>query len=115
MNEEPNQWRNRIRIFCATNQGQTVSRGPSKSLHNLDVSVGVLKGHGFLSVLYLLHEGFKLCFSADLALHLLVNFIYVLACESPVFDVEVSKQSKAYYSCVCRVFFLECAIVHFRH
>ena len=28
--------------------------------HNLGVSVGVLKGYGFLSVLYLLHEGFKL-------------------------------------------------------
>ena len=30
--------------------------------HNLGVSVGVLKGHGFLSVLDLLHEGFEFCF-----------------------------------------------------
>ena len=33
--------------------------------YNLGVSVGVLKGHGFLSVLDLLHEGFEFCFSAD--------------------------------------------------
>ena len=83
--------------------------------HNLDVCVGVLKGHGFLSVLDLLHEGLELCFSADLALHSLVDFIYVLACESLVLTVEVSKKSKACYSCICRVFFLECGIVHFRH
>ena len=59
--------------------------------HNLYVSVGVLKGHGFLSILDLLHKGFKFCLSADLALHLLVDFIYVLDCESPVFAVEASK------------------------
>ena len=41
--------------------------------------------------------------------------VYVLAGESPIFAVEVSKQSKACYSCICCVFFLECAIVHFRH
>ena len=64
----------------------------------MDVSVGVLKGHGFLSVLDFLHEGFELCVSADWVLHSLVDFIYVLACESPVFSVEVSKQSKACYS-----------------
>ena len=57
---------------------------------NLDVYVGVLKGHGFLSVLNLLDKSFKLGVSADLALHLLVDFIYVLAFESPVFAVEVS-------------------------
>ena len=83
--------------------------------HNLDVCIGVLKGHGFLSVLNLLHESFKLYVSADLALHSLVDFVYVLACEAPVFAVEVSKHSKACYSCVCRVFFIECAIVHFRN
>ena len=83
--------------------------------HNLDVSVGVLKGHGFLSVLNLLHDGFEFFVSSDWAFHSLVNFIYVLAGESPVFAVEVSKQSKACYSCICCVFFLECAIVHFRH
>ena len=55
--------------------------------HNLDVYVWVLKGHGFLSVLDLLHEIFELCFSADLALHSLVDFIYVLACESHLFAV----------------------------
>ena len=82
---------------------------------NLDVSVGVLKGHGFLSVLNLLHESFKLCVSADLALHSLVDFIDVFACESPVFAVKLSKQSEACYSFVCRVFFLECSIVQFRH
>ena len=76
---------------------------------------GVLKGHSVLSVLNLLHEGFKLCFSADWALHSFVDFIYVLACESPVFTVEVSKQSKACYSCICHVFFLEYGIVHFQN
>ena len=70
----------------------------------MDVCVGVLKGHGFLSVLDLLHEGFKFCFSADLDLHSLVGFVYVLAGESPLFRVEVSKQSKAWYSCVCLFF-----------
>ena len=74
--------------------------------YNLGVSVGVLKGHGFLSVLYLLHEGFGLCFSADWDLHSLVDVINVLACESPVFDVEVSKQIKTCYSYICCVFFL---------
>ena len=59
--------------------------------HNLDVCVGVFKGHGFLSVLDLLHEGFEFCLSADLALHSLVDFIYVLDCESPVFAVKVRK------------------------
>ena len=83
--------------------------------HNLDDFAGVLKGHGFPSVLNLLDKSFEFCVSADLALHLLVNFIYVLACESPVFAAEVSKQSESCYSCVCRVFFLECAIIHFRH
>ena len=63
--------------------------------HNLDVCVGVLKGHGFLSVLNLLDKIFEFCVSADLALHSLVNFIHVLACESPFFAVEVSKQSDA--------------------
>ena len=58
--------------------------------HNLDVCVGVLKGHGFLSVFKLLDKSFELCVSADLDLHSLVNFVYVLACESPVFAVEVS-------------------------
>ena len=83
--------------------------------YNLGVSVGVLKGYGFLSVLDLLHGGFKFCFSADWALHSLVGFINVLACASPVFAMEVSKQSKTYYSCIRRVFFLECAIIHFRN
>ena len=81
--------------------------------HNLGVSVWVLKRHGFLSVLDLLHEGFKLCFSADWALHPLVDVINVLACESSVFTLEVSEQSKICYSCIRRVFFLECARVHF--
>ena len=83
--------------------------------HNLDVCVRVLKGHGFLSFLNLLDKRSKLCVSADLALHSLVNIIYFLACESPVFAAEVSKQSESCYSCVCRVFFLECAIIHIRH
>ena len=48
--------------------------------YNLGVSVGVLKGHGFLSVLDLLHRGFEFCFSADWALHSLVDLINVLAC-----------------------------------
>ena len=83
--------------------------------YNLSVSVGVLKGHGFLSFLDLLHKGFEFCFSADLALHSLVNFINVLACESPVFAMEMSKQSKTYYSCIRRIFFLECEIVYFQN
>ena len=83
--------------------------------HNLGVSVEFLKGHGFLFVLDFLHEGFEFCFSADWDFHSIVDFIYVLACESPIFAVEVSKQSKACYSCICRVFFLKCAIVHFRN
>ena len=74
--------------------------------YNLGVSVGVLKGHGFLSVINFLHEGFELFFYADWALHSLVDFINVLACESPVFAMEVSKQSKTCYSCISRVFFL---------
>ena len=82
--------------------------------HNLDVCVGVLKGHGFLSVLNLLDKSFKFCVSADLALHSLVDFVDFLACESPIFTVEVSYQSEACYSCVCCVFFLECAVIHFR-
>ena len=57
--------------------------------HNLNVCVEVLKGHGFLYVLNLLGKSFELCVSADLALHSLVDFVYVLACESPVFAVEV--------------------------
>ena len=81
--------------------------------HNLGVSVWVLKLHGFLYVTDLLHEGFELCFSSDWALHPLVDVINVLACESSVFTMEVSEQSKKCYSCICRVFFLECAIVHF--
>ena len=83
--------------------------------HNLGVSVGVLKRHGFLSILDLLHEGFEFCFSADWSLHLLVNFINVLACESSVLGVEMSEQSKTRYSCIRRVLFLECAIVHLRN
>ena len=51
---------------------------------------GFLKGHGFLSVLNLLDKSFEFCVFADLALHALVDFVYVLACESPVFSVEVS-------------------------
>ena len=82
---------------------------------HLDVCVGVLKGHSFLSVLNYLDKSFEFCVSTDLALHSLVDFIYVLACESPVFAVEVSKQSEACYSCVYRAFLLECAIIHFRH
>ena len=83
--------------------------------HNLDVCVGVLKGHSFLSVLNLLNKIFEFCVSADLDLHSLVDFIYVLDCESPVFAVEVSKQSEACYSCVCRVFFIECVVIYFGH
>ena len=83
--------------------------------HNVGVSVGVLKGHDFLYVLDLLQEGFELFFSADWALHSLVDFINVLACESPVFAMEVSKQSKTCYSCIRCVFFIECEIVHFRN
>ena len=41
--------------------------------HNLDVYVGVLKGHGFLSVLNLLDKSFELCVYANLDLHSLVN------------------------------------------
>ena len=37
-----------------------------------------------------LEKNFELCVSADLALHSLVDFVYVLACESPVFAAEVS-------------------------
>ena len=58
--------------------------------HNLDVSLGVLKGHGFLSVLYLLDKSFEFCVSTNLVLHSLVNIVYVLACEAPIFAVEVS-------------------------
>ena len=58
--------------------------------HNLDVCVGVLKGHSFLSVLDLLEKIFELCVSSNLALHSLVNIVYFLAGESPVFAVEVS-------------------------
>ena len=57
---------------------------------NLDVCVGVLKGHGFLSVLNLLDKSFELCVSANLALHSLVDFVSILACESTVFAVEAS-------------------------
>ena len=83
--------------------------------HNLGVSVWVLKRDGFLSILDFLHKGFEFCFSADWDLHPLVNVINVLACESSVLAMETSKQSKARYSCIRRVFFLECAIVHFRN
>ena len=83
--------------------------------HNLGVSVWVLKRHGFLFILDLLHEGFKLCFSADWALHPLVDLINVLACESSVLGMEMSEQSKTRYSCIRRLFFLVCAIVHFRN
>ena len=83
--------------------------------HNLGVSVWVLKRHGFLSILDLLHECFELCFSADWALHSLANFIKVLACDYSVLGMEMSDQSKTRYSCIRRVFFLECAIVHFRN
>ena len=65
-----------------------------------------LKGHGFMSVLNLLDKSFEFCVSADFSLHSLVDFIYVLAWESPVFAVEESKQSEACYSCVCCDFFL---------
>ena len=58
--------------------------------HNLDVCIGVLKGYGFLSILNLLEKSFQLCVSANLALHSLVNIVYVLAGESPVFAVKVS-------------------------
>ena len=58
--------------------------------HNLDVCVVVLKVHGFLSVLNLLDKSFEFCVSADLALHSLFDSVYVFACESPVFAVEVS-------------------------
>ena len=81
--------------------------------HNLGVSVWVLKRHSFLSVLDLLHEVFELCFSADWSLRPLVDVINILACESSVFAMEVSEKSKTCYSCIRRVFFLECAIVHF--
>ena len=57
---------------------------------NLDVCKGVLKGHGFLSLLIFLDKSFKFCVSANLALHSLVNLVYVLVGESPVFAVEVS-------------------------
>ena len=57
---------------------------------NLDVCKGVLKGNGFLSVLNLLDKSFEFCVSANLDLHSLVNIVYVLAGESPVFAVEVS-------------------------
>ena len=73
--------------------------------YNLSVCVGVFKGHGFLSVLDFLHEGFELFFSADWALHSLVYFMNFLACESPIFAMEVSNQSKTCYSWICRVFF----------
>ena len=75
-------------------------------VHNLAVSVWVLKRHGFLSILDLLHKGFKFCFSTDWALHPLVNFINVLACESSVIGMEMSEQSKTRYSCIRRVFLL---------
>ena len=65
---------------------------------NLGVSVWVLKRHGFLSILDLLHEGFKFCFSSDWALHPLVNFINVLACESSVLGMEIIEQSKTSHS-----------------
>ena len=58
--------------------------------HNLDYCIGGLKGYGFLSVLNLLDKSFEFCVSANLALHSLVNIVYVLAGESPVFAVEVS-------------------------
>ena len=58
--------------------------------HNLDVCVGFLKGHGFLSVLNLLDKSFELCVSANLDLHSLVNIVCVLAGESLIFTVEVS-------------------------
>ena len=74
--------------------------------HNLGVCVWVLKRHGFLSILDLLHEGFEFCFSADWDLHPLVDVINVLACESSVLAMDISKQSKAGYSCINRVFFL---------
>ena len=83
--------------------------------HNLGVSVWVLKRHGFFSVLYLLHEGFEFCFSADWDLHPLVNFINVLSCASSVLGMYMSEQSHTCYSCIRLVFFLGCAIVHFRN
>ena len=56
----------------------------------MDVCIGVLKGYGFLSVLNLLDKSFELYVSAILDLHLLVNIVYVLAGESPIFAVKVS-------------------------
>ena len=58
--------------------------------HNLDFCIGVLKGYGFLSVLNMLYKSFEFCVSANLALHSLVNIVYVLAGESPIFAVKVS-------------------------
>ena len=58
--------------------------------HNLDVCVGVLKGHSFLSVLNLLDKSFEFCVSDNLALYSIFNIVYVLASESPVFSVKVS-------------------------
>ena len=66
--------------------------------HNLGVSVWVLKCHGFLSVLGLLHKGFGFCFSDDWDLHPLVGVINFLACESSVFAMNVSDQSNTCYS-----------------
>ena len=54
------------------------------------ISVGVLKGYGFLSVLNMLEKSFEFCVSANLALHSLVNIVDVLAGEYPVFAVKVS-------------------------
>ena len=105
-------YRNLLRIICSVpfTAVHCIKTGAFYQVfgdgYNLGVSVGVLKGHGFLSVLDFLHEGFEFCFSADWDLHSLVDIINVLACESPVFSMEVSKQSKTCYSCIRRVFFL---------
>ena len=57
---------------------------------NLNVCIGFLKDYGFLFVLNLLDKSFEFCVSANLDLYLLVNIIYVLDGESPVFAVKMS-------------------------
>ena len=74
--------------------------------NNLCVGVWVLYLHGLLSILNLLHEGFKFCFSADRKCYPLVNVINFVARESSVLAMYMSDQSKTRYSCIRRVFFL---------
>ena len=74
--------------------------------YNLGVIVGVLKGHGFLSVLGLLHKGFEFCFSADgVFIRLSVSSMSWLV-SLPYSHLEASKQSKTCYSCIRSMFFL---------